>query len=773
MSKNLIIVESPSKAKTISRFLGKEYDVAASMGHVRDLPPKRMGVNVEGNFEPSYIIPPDKKKIIRDLKSRVSSAENVYIATDEDREGEAIAWHLCQVLGLDPEKTYRIVFHEITKHAIEEALKNPRHIDRHLVDAQQARRVLDRLVGFEVSPVLWKKVKPALSAGRVQSVAVRLIVEREEEIRKFNPESYFKISGEFCPESLDNEMFTAELPEKISEAEKARAFLEDCLDAAFTVSDISKKPAVKNPAPPFTTSTLQQEAGRKLGFSVSRTMSVAQQLYEAGYITYMRTDSVNLSSMAIGAAKELITTQYGKEYSRPRNFTTKSKSAQEAHEAIRPSYLERETIQGDRNQQRLYDLIRKRMIASQMAPAKLENTQVTINISSRSEKLIAKGQVIIFDGFLRVYQESRDDEFNEEAAGLPRLMVNETLLLQEMEGRERFTKAPPRYSEASLVRKLEELGIGRPSTYAPTISTIQKRKYVVNESRPGEKREFTIFTLKNGKVSEKTGSETQGAEKKKLFPTDTGTVVNRFLEKHNEDLHDYGFTAGLELEFDQIAAGQESWVEMIRDFYGPFHENVEKTLKESEKFKGERHLGKEPESGRDVFVKIGRYGPMAQIGRADEELKPRFAGLRDNQSLETITLEEALELFKLPRTVGEYEGEPVTANVGRFGPYVKHKNSFYSLGKEDDPLSVSLDRAVELIETKREKDKNKLIKEFPEEPGLKILNGRYGPYISYKKKNTTIPKKTDPASLTLEQCHELIKAGGTKKAGKRKGKKNT
>ncbi len=495
MSKNLIIVESPSKAKTISRFLGKDYDVVASMGHVRDLPPKSMGVNVEGNFEPSYIIPPDKKKVIKALKEKVSEAGKIFLASDEDREGEAIAWHLCRVLDLDPEKTYRIVFHEITKQAIEEALKNPRHIDRHLVDAQQARRVLDRLVGFEVSPVLWKKVKPALSAGRVQSVAVRLIVEREVEIRNFKPENYFKITGEFHPEKRENETFSTELPEKISEAEKAREFLEDCRDAEFTVSDISRKPAVKNPAPPFTTSTLQQEAGRKLGFSVSRTMSVAQKLYEAGYITYMRTDSVNLSSMAIGAAKELITARYGKEYSKPRNFTTKSKSAQEAHEAIRPSYLSRETIQGDRNQQRLYDLIRKRMIASQMAPAKLENTQVSINISTRPEKLVAKGQVIVFDGFLRVYQESRDEESNEETAGLPRLAVNDALILQAMEGRERFTKAPPRYSEAALVRKLEELGIGRPSTYAPTISTIQKRKYVVNESRPGEKREFKIFIL--------------------------------------------------------------------------------------------------------------------------------------------------------------------------------------------------------------------------------------------------------------------------------------
>ncbi|MDK2975817.1 MAG: topoisomerase [Candidatus Marinimicrobia bacterium] len=773
MSKNLIIVESPSKAKTISRFLGKDYDVVASMGHVRDLPPKSMGVNVEGNFEPSYIIPPDKKKVIKTLKEKVGQADKIYLASDEDREGEAIAWHLCRVLELDPDKTYRIVFHEITKQAIEAALENPRHIDRNLVDAQQARRVLDRLVGFEVSPVLWKKVKPALSAGRVQSVAVRLIVEREEEIRNFNPENYFKITGEFHPEKREDEIFTAELQEKIPEAEKAKKFLEDCLDAEFTVSDISRKPAVKNPAPPFTTSTLQQEAGRKLGFSVSRTMSVAQQLYEAGYITYMRTDSVNLSSIAIGAAKELITAQYGKEYSKPRNFTTKNKSAQEAHEAIRPSYLERETIQGDRNQQRLYDLIRKRMIASQMAPAKLENTQVTIDISTRSEKLVAKGQVILFDGFLRVYQESRDDDSNEETAGLPRLTVKDTLILQAMEGRERFTKAPPRYSEAALVRKLEELGIGRPSTYAPTISTIQKRKYVVNESRPGERRDYKIFLLANGKVLEKTGSEIQGAEKKKLFPTDTGQVVNQFLMKHFDDILDYGFTADVEVEFDRIAEGRVAWVDMIRDFYGPFHANVEKTMKESEKFKGERYLGKDPESGRDVFVKIGRYGPMAQIGKADEDLKPRFAGLRDHQSLESITLEEALELFRLPRTVGEYEGEPVTANIGRYGPYIKHKNTFYSLGKEDDPLSVSLDRAVELIETKREKDKNKLIKEFPEEPGLKILNGRYGPYISYKKKNTTIPKNTDPATLTLEQCHELINAGAARKSGKRKGKKHS
>ncbi len=766
MSKNLIIVESPSKAKTISRFLGNDYKVAASMGHIRDLPQKSIGVNVDGNFEPSYVIPPDKKKVIKELKELVTTSEKVFLASDEDREGEAIAWHLCDVLNLNPETTYRIVFHEITKNAIENALKNPRRINRDLVDAQQARRVLDRLVGFEVSPVLWKKVKPALSAGRVQSVAVRLIVEREEEIRDFIPESFFKISADFHPEERHNDIFSAELTEKQSGPEDVKKFLEDCANAEFTVGDIVKKPAVKNPPPPFTTSTLQQEAGRRLGLSVSKTMSVAQQLYEAGYITYMRTDSVQLSATAIAAAKDVIISQFGQEYSNPRNFTTQSKSAQEAHEAIRPSYMDRDTIDGDKIQKRLYDLIRKRMIASQMQAAKLENTQASIRISTRPEELTAKGQVVVFDGFLKLYQEATDEEGENAEKGLPRLAKGEPLRLVQMEGRERYTKPAARYSEAALVRKLEELGIGRPSTYAPTISTIQKRKYVVCENRPGDKRNYTIMTLKDGKITEKSETEVQGAEKKKLFPTDTGQVVNRFLVRHFDRIVDYGFTANIEKEFDNIADGRESWVNMIREFYAPFHENVIKTLKESEKFKGERFLGKDPQSGRDVYVKIGRFGPMAQIGRGDEELKPRFAGLREGQGLETITLDEALELFKLPRTVGVFEDHEIIAAIGRFGPYVKHRNTFYSLKKEDDPHTVTLERAVEIIQAKREAEKNKVIREFPENPDLKVLNGRYGPYISYKKKNYRIPKKKDASALNFDDCMAIVSAGESKKKKK-------
>lgn len=766
MSKNLIIVESPSKAKTISRFLTKEYRVAASMGHIRDLPQKSIGVNVDGNFEPSYVIPPDKRKVIKELKELVSSSEKVFLASDEDREGEAIAWHLCEVLNLNPDTTYRIVFHEITKSAIENALKNPRHINRNLVDAQQARRVLDRLVGFEVSPVLWKKVKPALSAGRVQSVAVRLIAEREEEIRDFIPESFFKISADFYPEGRSKDLFNAELTEKLTDPEKVKTFLQDCTDALFTVGEIVKKPAVKNPPPPFTTSTLQQEAGRKLGLSVSKTMSVAQQLYEAGYITYMRTDSVQLSSMAIAVAKDVIIQQYGQEYSKPRNFTTQSKSAQEAHEAIRPSYMDRETIDGDKNQKRLYDLIRKRMLASQMQAARLENTQAAITISTRPEELTAKGQVIVFDGFLKIYQETSDDDGSNEEKGLPRLKKGEKLHLVQMEGRERFSKPAARYSEAALVRKLEELGIGRPSTYAPTISTIQKRKYVVCENRPGEKRTYTIYLLKDGKITDKSDTEIQGAEKRKLFPTDTGLIVNRFLVIHFDRIVDYGFTAEVEKEFDHIADGRESWVNMIREFYAPFHENVLKTLKESEKFKGERYLGKDPQSDRDVFVKIGRFGPMAQIGRGDEDLKPRFAGLREGQSLETITLDEVLELFKLPRPVGKFENHDIVAAIGRFGPYIKHKNTFYSLKKDDDPHTITLERAEEVIQSKREADKNKVIREFSENPGLKILNGRYGPYISFKRKNYRISKKKDPAALNYEECMAIVNAGDAKKKKK-------
>jgi DNA topoisomerase I len=763
MHENLVIVESPAKAKTIEKFLGKGYFVTSSMGHIRDLEKKDFGIDIENKFLPKYIITPDKKKIVTELKKLAKEAQTIWLASDEDREGEAIAWHLKEVLNLHPENTKRIVFHEITKEAILEAIKNPRNIDENLVNAQQARRVLDRIVGFEVSPVLWKKVKPALSAGRVQSVAVRLIVEREREIINFITESAYRVSAFFLVKDIEGNLteLKAELSKRFEKKEDALAFLEKCKTAEFTVEDVVKKPAKRSPAKPFTTSTLQQEASRKLGFSVAQTMSVAQRLYENGNITYMRTDSVNLSNMAIGTAKQKITELHGEKYVKIRKYQTTSKGAQEAHEAIRPTYMDNETINGTSQEQRLYDLIWKRTIASQMADAELEKTTVSIRVSNAKEKFTATGEVLIFDGFLKVYIESTDDENGNSNNGdiiIPPVKVNDKLELSSMVATLRFTQRPPRFTEASLVKRLEELGIGRPSTFAPTITTIQNRNYVVKEDRQGTERSFEILTLKNGKINEKTKTEVTGAEKAKLFPTDIGMVVNDFLVDNFDQIMDYNFTANVEKEFDDIAEGKLVWNEMIDSFYQPFHQKVENALKNSERSKGERALGTDPNTGKEVSVKIGRFGPLAQLGEAttgDGE-KPQFASLRAGQHLETITLEEALELFKLPRELGEYEKKKITVAIGRFGPYIRHDNQFVSLGKTDDPFLVELDRAIELIEAKREKDKNAVVNVFDEDAGLKVLNGRWGPYISYKKKNYKIPKTTKAETLTFEDCMNII-----------------
>jgi DNA topoisomerase I len=763
MHENLVIVESPAKAKTIEKFLGKGYFVTSSMGHIRDLEKKDFGIDIENKFLPKYIITPDKKKIVTELKKLAKEAQTIWLASDEDREGEAIAWHLKEVLNLHPGNTKRIVFHEITKEAILEAIKNPRNIDENLVNAQQARRVLDRIVGFEVSPVLWKKVKPALSAGRVQSVAVRLIVEREREIINFITESAYRVSAFFLVKDIEGNLteLKAELSKRFEKKEDALAFLEKCKTAEFTVEDVVKKPAKRSPARPFTTSTLQQEASRKLGFSVAQTMSVAQRLYENGNITYMRTDSVNLSNMAIGTAKQKITELHGEKYVKIRKYQTTSKGAQEAHEAIRPTYMDNETINGTSQEQRLYDLIWKRTIASQMADAELEKTTVSIRVSNAKEKFTATGEVLIFDGFLKVYIESTDDENGNSNNGdiiIPPVKVNDKLELSSMVATLRFTQRPPRFTEASLVKRLEELGIGRPSTFAPTITTIQNRNYVVKEDRQGTERSFEILTLKNGKISEKTKTEVTGAEKAKLFPTDIGMVVNDFLVDNFDQIMDYNFTANVEKEFDDIAEGKLVWNEMIDSFYQPFHQKVENALKNSERSKGERALGTDPNTGKEVSVKIGRFGPLAQLGEAttgDGE-KPQFASLRAGQHLETITLEEALELFKLPRELGEYEKKKITVAIGRFGPYIRHDNQFVSLSKTDDPFLVELDRAIELIEAKREKDKNAVVNVFDEDAGLKVLNGRWGPYISYKKKNYKIPKTTKAETLTFEDCMNII-----------------
>ena len=762
MYENLVIVESPAKAKTIEKFLGKDFFVTSSMGHIRDLEKKDFGIDIQNNFTPKYEITSDKKKLVTELKKLVKESKIIWLASDEDREGEAISWHLMETLGLDPEKTKRIVFHEITKEAILNAVQNPRPLDLNLVNAQQARRVLDRIVGFEVSPVLWKKVKPSLSAGRVQSVAVRLIVEREREIMNFNTTSAFRVSANFLVPEKDGKIteLKAELNQRFDTKEEANAFLEKCKNAEFQISEVVKKPGKRSPAPPFITSTLQQEASRKLGFSVSQTMSVAQKLYESGKITYMRTDSVNLSGLAINAAKQVIIQTMGEKYHQVRQFKTKAKGAQEAHEAIRPAYMDQEEISGTNQEKKLYDLIWKRTIASQMSEAELEKTTVTIDISTVPEKFVATGEVLIFDGFLRVYMESSDDEDQNggQKGLLPPLTAKQILRWDKINATERFTQKPPRYTEASLVKKLEEQGIGRPSTYAPIITTVQNRGYVVKEDRPGTERQFTELILSGQKISAKVKTEQTGAEKSKLFPTDIGMVVNDFLVKYFDLIMDYNFTAKVEKEFDEIAEGELVWNDMLKSFYDPFHSKVENALNEAERTNGVRVLGIDPNTGLEISVKIGRFGPLAQLGEVTEGgEKPQFASLRSGQHIETITLEDALELFKLPRNLGEYEGKTVTVAIGRFGPYVRHDSKFISLEKNvDDPYSVELDRAIELIEGKREKDLNALIKVFEENPDLKILNGRWGPYIVYKKNNYKIPKNTDASQLSLNDCMALI-----------------
>jgi DNA topoisomerase I len=764
MSKNLVIVESPAKAKTIEGFLGKDFQVKSSYGHVRDLAKKGLAVDIENKFEPQYEVMPDKKDVISELKKLAKAADIVWLATDEDREGEAISWHLYETLNLDKNKTKRIVFHEITKPAIMRAIENPRSIDKNLVDAQQARRILDRLVGFEISPVLWKKVKPSLSAGRVQSVAVRLIVEREREIMDFQTTSSFKISALF---NLDGQaILKAEHPTRYATQIEAEEFLKNTVGAEFTIENIETKPAKKSPSAPFTTSTLQQEASRKLGFSVAQTMVIAQRLYESGKITYMRTDSVNLSDTAMAAAKAEIESAFGKEFVFSRQFKTKSKGAQEAHEAIRPTYMNQHTIKGDSAEQRLYEMIWKRTLASQMADAELEKTTATIQISTNKLKLIAQGEVLKFEGFLKVYMESTDDEEEEQSGMLPPLKIGEKLQLQKMDAVERFTYHPPRFTEASLVKKLEELGIGRPSTYAPTISTVQKRGYVVKEERQGSERQYQLMSLVNNKIKSETKTEITGAEKNKLFPTDIGMVVNDFLVEHFNNIMDYNFTAKVEKEFDEIAEGEKVWNKMIDSFYKTFHKAVEVTSETAERASGERFLGDDPSTGKPVFARIGRFGPLVQLGNAEDTEKPRFASLRADQRLEQITLEEALELFKLPRTVGEYENEPMSVNIGRFGPYIKHKNAFYSLKKEDDPFTIEEERAVELIEAKRKADREKVIKTFKEDDSVQVLNGRWGPYIAIGKKNFKIPKDVEPTSLSLEDCLKIANETQTPAKGK-------
>ncbi len=775
MSKNLVIVESPAKAKTIEKFLGSDYQVMSSFGHIRDLAEKGIGIDFENNYKPQYVVSTDKKKVVSELKKAAKEAETVWLASDEDREGEAIAWHLFDELKLDKQKTRRIVFHEITKDAIVKAIEKPREIDDHLVDAQQARRVLDRIVGFELSPVLWKKIKPSLSAGRVQSVAVRLIVEREREINNFVAESSYRVNAVFQAVDVKGNPadLKAELQHRFSNKEDAMAFLEHSKDASFSISDIVTKPAKKSPAPPFTTSTLQQEAARKLGFSVSQTMRVAQTLYESGKITYMRTDSVNLSDLALNTSRAEITSMAGEKYVKIRKFTTNTKGAQEAHEAIRPTYMNAHTIEGTAQEKKLYDLIWKRTIASQMADAELEKTSVFINCSCNQHQFVATGEVIVFDGFLKVYLESTDDEDEEAADRLPALKANQSLKADEIVAQQRFTQKPPRYGEASLVRKLEELGIGRPSTYAPTITTIQNRSYVEKGDRPAEKRTFNMLVLKEGIISDKIKTENTGAEKSKLFPTDIGMVVNDFLTEYFPNILNYNFTAQVEKEFDSIADGKINWVSSIDKFYKQFHPVVEDTLKNSERQVGERILGTDPKSGRQISVKIGRFGPVAQIGTAEEEEKPVFASLRKDQLIETITLEDALELFKLPRQLGEFEGKEMTVAIGRFGPYIRHDGSFYSLPKTDDPLSVAAERAISIIEEKRETEKNKVIAVLGEQNEYQVLNGRFGPYFTFEKNNYKIPKSIDPKTLTADKCKELVEQQGTakpKKKGFRKKK---
>ena len=774
MQKNLVIVESPAKAKTIEKFLGKDYKVLSSYGHIRDLKTKQFSIDIEHNYAPQYEIPADKKKLVSELKAESKAAEMVWLASDEDREGEAISWHLYEVLGLKPENTRRIVFHEITKTAILHAIETPRSIDMNLVNAQQARRVLDRIVGFQLSPILWRKVKPALSAGRVQSVAVRLIVEREREIQDFVSEAAYRVTANFIlPDGKT--ILKAELNRRLKTKEEAQAFLKACQQATFTIDDISKKPVRKSPAPPFTTSTLQQEAARKLGYSVSQTMMIAQRLYESGFITYMRTDSFNLSDLALGTAKEAILESYGEKYYKFRQYHTKSKGAQEAHEAIRPTYIAKAEIDGTAQERKLYDLIRKRTIACQMADAELERTTISVDISGLKEKFVATGEVVVFDGFLQVYHESTDDDQEKEQGNtlLPVVHLQDALQLKEATATERFTQRPARYTEATLVRRLEELGIGRPSTYAPTIQTIQNREYVIKGDKEGTERAYSILTLNKKGIQESTKTEMVGADRNKLMPTDIGIVVNDFLMEYFQLVMDYNFTAKVEKEFDAIAEGEENWTKVIDNFYQAFHPVVEQTAAIRTEHKvGERQLGIDPKSGKPVFVKIGRFGPVAQIGESNPEKdneKPQFATLLKGQSIETITLEEALKLFELPRTVGEYEGKVVVAAIGRFGPFIRHDGKFVSIPKDKNPISITLEEAIELIQQKREKDENRFIKKFEEDPELEILNGRYGPYIAYKGKNYRIPKTGyTPAEMTLADCMKLVSEADQKPATKKR-----
>lgn len=775
MQKNLVIVESPAKAKTIEKFLGKDYKVMSSYGHIRDLKEKEFSIDIEHNYAPKYVIPADKKKLVAELKAEAKNAEMVWLASDEDREGEAISWHLYEVLDLQPENTQRIVFHEITKTAILHAIETPRSINMDLVNAQQARRVLDRIVGFQLSPVLWKKVKPALSAGRVQSVAVRLIVEREREINEFVAEAAYRVIAQFVlPDGTT--ILKAELNKRFKTKEEVVSFLEACKNATFTINDITKKPVKKSPAPPFTTSTLQQEAARKLGYSVSQTMMIAQRLYESGLITYMRTDSVNLSDLALGTSKECILDTYGEKYYKFRQYHTKSKGAQEAHEAIRPTYISNSEINGTAQEKKLYDLIRKRTIACQMADAELERTTISIEIGGQTEKFIATGEVVVFDGFLQVYRESSDDETEKEQENglLPQVSLNESLSLKQITATERFTQRPPRYTEASLVRRMEELGIGRPSTYAPTIQTIQNREYVVKSDCEGSERNFTVITLSKNDIKETTKTETVGADKNKLQPTDIGIVVNDFLMEYFPDVMDYNFTANVEKEFDAVAEGEMVWTDAIDHFYKMFHPIVEKAIAIRTEHKvGERCLGNDPKSGRPVFVKIGRYGPVVQIGQSNPDdknaEKPQFATLRKGQSIETITLEEALKLFDLPRTLGEFEDKVVVAAIGRFGPFIRHDGKFVSIPKTLDPLTITLEEAIELIEQKRQSDEQRFLKKFEEEPELEILKGRFGPYIVYKGANYKIPKTVEnPAELSLDECKKIIEESAAKPATKKR-----
>ena len=769
MQQNLVIVESPAKAKTIEKFLGKDFKVMSSYGHIRDL--KKTGLSVDLNsFEPHYEISDDKKKVVAELQKAAKAAQRVWLASDEDREGEAISWHLCEVLGLDEEKTNRIVFHEITKPAILRAIEQPRHVDMNLVDAQQARRVLDRMVGFMLSPILWRKVKPSLSAGRVQSVAVRLVVDRERELHAFKAEPFYRVTAIFASTNEEGGIteVDAELDTRFKTHEEALAFLEKCKNASFSVESVAKKPSKRSPAPPFTTSTLQQEAARKLGFSVSQTMMVAQRLYESGRITYMRTDSVNLSGLCINATKEEVIQQWGEQYSAPRNFHTHAKGAQEAHEAIRPTYMNVTKIEGTQQEKKLYDLIWKRTTASQMAEAQVEKTRVTINITGASEHFVATGEMIVFDGFLKVYRESTDDEDEAQQDAsrmLPPMKEGDKLERREITAIERFSQGPSRYTEASLVHKMEELGIGRPSTYAPTISTIQQRQYVTRGDSKGKERQYVVDTLKGLVITTKNKKENVGGDKGKLLPTDVGIVVNDFLMESFPSIMDYNFTARVEEDFDRIAEGQEQWKEMMKNFYAGFGPTVDTVMNaRSEHKAGERVLGEDPATGKPVLVKIGRFGPVAQIGIASDDEKPRFSNLTAGLSIETITLEEALELFKLPRTIGEFEGKPVVIGTGRFGPYILHDKKYTSLPSTEDPHSVTLETSVALIEQKRMQEKQKHLKSFSEDDKLEVINGKYGPYLAYDGKNYKLPKELHEkaAELTYEQCMELVNAAPAK-----------